>query len=250
MYQRQQDASMREAFLMLAADTALQTGKADLSEQLRQEILTQNPHHILKPFAHFPEAARHPDVEGYLDDLRTKYPREVALDLLEAFQPGAPTAPPSDIPATLPPQPRPHGPLPPPLVPPTRAEAPEKPLKVYRHYEIDETQPPPTLPPQAARPRGQPRPAPAPAPAPAPRPAAPRQAPPPAPKPRAVPPPPRAAAPGTTVPLKPSAPAPEPEGDGSTAGSWVGTLLYLLVLAAGVALAMHALVPYELLQDL
>ena len=50
--------------------------------------------------ATFAEAVQHPDIENYLDDLRQKYPVEVAQDLLESIWAQSPQ-PSADIPATL-----------------------------------------------------------------------------------------------------------------------------------------------------
>ncbi len=247
MYQQQQDAAMREVFLMLAADAALRAGRPGQAEQLRQELLRQNPYHALKPFPTFVEATQHPDIENYLDDLRMKYPAEVAEDMLESIIPANLPPPASGVPGTDPPQtlnPIPATLPPPPSASNPQGNDPEKPLKVYREsYEVDETQPPPTIPPQPRQPK----------PAAQPRPPMPRQpqrtAPPrasvhpPAGRPRPVPP----------RPAPPPAPAPaaklDPEDEHPTNGSWVGTLLYLVVLAAAVALAMFTLLPHELLQD-
>ncbi len=248
LYKQQQDAGMREVFLMLAADAALRAGRPSQAEQLRQELLRENPHHVLKPFPTFVEAAQHPDIDNYLDDLRQKYPLEVAEDLLGSIFPMNLPAPGQDVPATMPPQPRPKSPsMPPPAETKPPAEEGEKPFKVYREqYEVDETQPPPTLPPQP-KPAGQPRPR-----------ALPRQAPPrPAasPRPSTSTPPPRTRAP---VPRRAAAPPPpivavprpgaDPEEDKMASGAWVGTLLYVIVLAVAVAVAMFTLVPHELFE--
>src|SRR5438132_14107957 len=115
MYHQQRDAGMREVFLMLAADAALRAGRPGQAEQLRQELLKQNPYHALKPFPTFVEAAQHPDIENYLDDLRLKYPVEVAEDMLESVIPATLPPPASTAPGTDPPQPRiPLGPTMPP----------------------------------------------------------------------------------------------------------------------------------------
>jgi hypothetical protein len=248
MYQQQNDAGMREVFLMLAADAALRAGRPGQAEQLRQELLRQNPYHALKPFPTFVEATQHPDIENYLDDLRLKYPVEVAQDMLESVIPATLSPPASTTPGTDPPQPR--GTLSPTLPPQPNPAAvdPEKPLKVYREsYEVDETQPPPTLPPQPRQPKpaAQPKP---PMPRQPPRAAPPGRVPaPPAGRPRPVPP--RPAPPPVALAPPATKPKPEPEEEQPTNGAWVGTLLYLLVLAAAAALTMFTLVPHELLQD-
>jgi hypothetical protein len=267
MYERQQDPGMREVFLMLAADAALRADHPAQAESLRQELLRQDPHHVLKPFPSFSEAVQHPDIANYLDDLRQKYPVEVAEDLLESVWPPS-TQPMSDVPATLPPQQRQQGPLTPPparKLPPGTTEKAGEPLKVYRVApDLEETQPPPVLPPPVNRPPtvpptrlhppGQPAPA-----RPAPRQPAARQAA--APRPigtappaaRARPPvlrPAQMASPQPAAPLPPLPSATADPEEPQTGGAWVGAILFLVVLAAGVALAMFTLVPYELLREL
>jgi hypothetical protein len=89
-YDRLGQASMRDRFLILAADAALASGQADEAERLRQRLLTGNRHHMLKPYGSFAEAVRAADVETYLRDLRANYPPEVAGQLLNSLGgPGA-----------------------------------------------------------------------------------------------------------------------------------------------------------------
>jgi hypothetical protein len=240
------DPGLREGFLMLAADTALKAGRADEAERLRQELLNSNPYHALKPFPSFVEAARHPDIKGYLDDLRLKYPPEVVEEMLETIWPTTPGEPPADMPATL----DPRGPVPSqgkPVSPPVTRNA--EPLRVFRETsEVEETQPPPRLPDPVRN-----RPAP-------PKPAAPvpqrqeKPAPRPAPKP-ALPQKPRPVV-RATFPPRPTAPvAPQPtehhpaEND-LAGGAWVGAVLFLVVLLAGTALAAWTLLPPDLARAL
>lgn len=249
MYQ-QQDAGMREVFLLLAADTALRANRTSQAEQLRQDLLRNNPYHVLKPFPTFVEAAQHPDIQNYLDDLRMKYPPEVAEDLLESVIPATLSQPIGDVPGTEPPEKKPAVLTPPPAKRaveqvPTTLDEQKQPFKVYREtYEVDETQPPPTLPPLPRQPRAATAP-------PRPRQAPPRPtAPPPRPAAAAAPPPPRARqAPRQVTPVleRPASP-PVPEEERAMAGAWVGTLLYLIVMAVGVGLTVLTLVPYELLR--
>jgi len=244
-FQRKDDPGMREIFLVLAADTALKAGQPAKAEQLRAELLTDNPYHLLKPFPTFAEAIQHPDIEIYVADLREKYPVEVARDLLEPLLPGALALSPQEQasrpvdtgPLTPPPTRRQPAAVPPAPRPP---EDPSEPLRVFREApDVAETQPPPTLPPQRApRPAGQPRPAPAAPPRPRP------PAPPPAGRPRPLAPP----QPVAAAPPARTAPAASPPEEGKlTAGAWVGTLLFMVMLAAGVALLMLTLFPQELL---
>lgn len=85
-YERLNQASMRDRFLVLAADSALYAGLAEEAEMLRQRLLQANPHHLLKPYRSFAEALQTPDVQVYIQDLRTNYPLQVAEDLLRSLQ--------------------------------------------------------------------------------------------------------------------------------------------------------------------
>ena len=273
-FQRQNNPGMRDLFLMLAADAALKGGRAEEAERLRQQLLKLNPHHLLKPYASFAEAAAVPDIRGYLDELRQKYPVEEAEEMLETIVPLAP-APSDEAPPTLPPSPRPRPPAAPPAAPlgaePRKAD---EPLKVYRvHPEIGETQPPrppreperPLPPPTRKLPVRPVAPGPidetlppqrqAAAPPPLeetmnPRAAPPRPARPPVQRPRPVPPPaparrPVAPAPRPAEPTRPP-PAPaeaEPEGLLAGGGAWVGVALFWLVLVVGLALGALTLLP-------
>jgi hypothetical protein len=82
--------SMRDRFLILAADAALEVGQAGEAERIRLRLLQGSRHHMLRPYASFAEAARAVDVQTYLRDLRTNYPPEVAQQLLDSLkEPGA-----------------------------------------------------------------------------------------------------------------------------------------------------------------
>jgi hypothetical protein len=96
-------ASMRDRFLMLAADAALGAGHPAEAERLRQKLLTTNRHHMLRPYASFAEASRAADVQTYLSDLRTNYPLAEARDLLGTLRgEGAAKPPARAIPPTAP----------------------------------------------------------------------------------------------------------------------------------------------------
>lgn len=221
-YERLGQATMRDRFLMLAADAALQAGQATEAERLRQRLLSGSRHHMLKPYGSFAEAAGAPDVQTYLRDLRLNYPPDVAGQMLnslrgsqnEAAAPAAaPTPPPAApapraVPATAPlmdmsaPSPKRPG-AGRPLVPESGYPlAPEVPVKA----------PPP-------------KPAPKPAPAPAPAPAAKRPAPAPAP------------APAPLQVQKMASPTTEPR----NAGAWFSGLLAFVVFLAGVGVAVLTL---------
>lgn len=80
--------SMRDRFLMLAADAALANGQPAEAEGLRQRILAGSRHHMLRPYRSFTEANRAPDVQTYLADLKANYPPDQARDLLENLRAG------------------------------------------------------------------------------------------------------------------------------------------------------------------
>jgi hypothetical protein len=293
-YGRRHDPGMREDFLLLAADAALEAGQGERAEQFRHVLLRENPSHEVRYHASFAEAARHPDTRARLDDLRQQYPPEKAEHLLEELEESfwpAHASPPPGVPSTTPPQPRGRG------QPVTEESSALDPLKIYPpSVDVAQTQPPPVpLPRPAARPAvppqrpaaGQPRPAtppsanqlptetlPPPPPA-VPRTVLPRQAaaakPLAAPRPAANPPPPAPPPPPRPVP-RPQAPPPvveqrspalrrpagparfsqpkEHEEEPMAGGAWFSTLLFLLLLLAGLSLAFIALVPPELFQQL
>jgi hypothetical protein len=245
-YERNGQPPMRDRFLVLAADAALAGGQPEEAEQLRQQLLHANRHHMLRPFASFSEAAEAPDVQAYLHDLRVNYPPEIAAALLDTVRADE-TAPPHETaPHYEPPAPRPPQPAAPPI-PPT--------APLMDLFARD-----PTLSwvnPVVARPLGAraapaefnergeekpPRPAPAQPPATHRKPTAPR-----APEPQAEPPRPRpASAPTAAAPLlgeRQPAPALEPPADEPR--RWVSWVLAGVALAAGLGWAFLALVrPY------
>lgn len=104
-YERLGQPTMRDRFLMLAADAALQAGDANEAERLRQRLLTGSRHHMLRPYASFAEAAATPDVQTYLRDLRLNYPQDVAEQMLASLSgnPPTPARRPEPTPAAMPP---------------------------------------------------------------------------------------------------------------------------------------------------
>lgn len=85
---QQGQPQMHDRFLVLAADVALNAGKAAEAERLRLRLLKQNPHHLLKPFASFAEAVRSDDVRNYVRALRRSHPPESAEQLLQTLRNG------------------------------------------------------------------------------------------------------------------------------------------------------------------
>ncbi len=222
-YEKQRQPQMRDRFLMLAADAALAAGRPDEAERLRLRLLKVNPHHMVKPYASFAEALKAPDVLTYVKDLRVNYPADVAEDLLRTLQ-GEQKHPPAGVPVTAPVMDidaSRTAALP-------KAEEGETFFDSKEEADLART----AAPVNAPRPRPPARPEPPqtiplqpdpvrPAPA-RPAPAAPR--------------PPAAAARGPApAPDARSAPMRPPE-EPAAGGSWFAVLLFLLVLASGLAL--------------
>ncbi len=271
-YEKLGQFSMRDRFLMLAASAALESGQENEAERLRTQLLQQNRHHMLRPYRSFREAIAAPDVHTYLEDLKRNYPYEVAHQLLIALQEGRtppvmskpltvrrpavsatqtsipPAAvpgrtplpaqqPPASTPTTSRPEPAslpPTAPVVDPYEPidatPRPSWQPIKPTKVVDELEL--TRPvsnlreesPSALP---AKPLAQPVPKAAPA---TPDPARPTVRPAVAvPRPKPSPP--------AEVPVVPPVAETVPAPETPLTGAWVGGLLSLIVLLAGLALA-------------
>jgi hypothetical protein len=84
-YDRHHQPRMRDLFLMLAADACLRSSQGDKAELFRRRLLDLNPNHRLKPYASFAEACQYPEMKRELEELRAKYPPEVAQQLLESL---------------------------------------------------------------------------------------------------------------------------------------------------------------------
>jgi hypothetical protein len=214
-YEHQGQPSMRDRFLVLAADAALAAGLPDQAERLRQRLLQANPHHLLKPYGSFAEALEAADVQTYVSDLRQNYPLETAESLLQTLrdkeQP-APEAPP-EAEATL--------------TPGRLGAHPE--VFAVRHEEAPAS--PSPAPPRPAARRDAPAKNRPPRAIPLPRP----EGPPPRPTPAPTPPVPLA-----TEPVAPAAP-PQTAAEGGGGGAWLASALFGLFLTAGVVLAVYTL---------
>ena len=242
-YERRGQDSLRDRFLVLAADAAHRDGREDEAERLRLRLLQANPHHLLKPFSSFAEAAAAPDVGQYVRDLRANYPPDVAASLLRSL--GAPGGQPAgrQIPVTAP------------LIsldsPAGNGGDPR--METLRLPPVQE-RPTPPVPraPAAARPAHDNRPPHRSASAPPARPATPHQHPTrpapvgaAAPPPKPVPPAPRAPRPASArpvprVPVATPAPPPPPApvvGPSEPEGAWLSAALSGVVLVAGLAAA-------------
>jgi hypothetical protein len=273
-YDRRGQVSMRDRFLILAADAALEAGQAGEAERLRQRLLQGSRHHMLRPYSSFAEAVQAPDVQTYLRDLRVNYPLDVAEQLLESLRSAAPALEQTPL-VNLSLDPVPPAPAIPPTAPlidlsstpaaqpgkladaevwHTRGmAAPGRPARVdtypIRQEAEPATTPPrplaqplPARPPQPRPAAGSARPAPPPAPAPLPPAAQPARA---VPVTQPVPRPPLARPLGPSAPLaQPLAAIPRPaleELEPAGQGGWLSMLLVGVVLAAGLALVAFTL---------
>jgi hypothetical protein len=232
-YEVRGEASMRDRFLVLAADAALASGMPEEAERLRQRLLQVNPHHLLRPYGTFAEALQAPDVRTYVRDLRLNYPLDTAESLLRSVRDDA--APPSaqEEPAAAPPP------------------AAEKPVYPVRE-EPRAAQRPAVVARTVASRKAIPLPAPsAPAVAPAARPAAKPTSSVPISRSAARPAPASQRGPAARVdaplapPLKAPAvarrPLPRRRADEPSSGSWLSSLLFGLFVVAGAAVAVFAL---------
>jgi hypothetical protein len=224
-YEQRGQAQMRDRFLVLAADAAQSAGKTGEAERLRQRLLRQNPHHLLKPYATLAEALKAPDVQSYVADLRRSYSPETAEHLRDSLRANA--GGPQEAPA------RPSGAGQKTMQP--HQESAEV-LKFYRvEEEMEEVVPPAVAQRQApAPPRTAPKP-------PVSSPARPpvSDIPPTQRAPSKRPPRP-APSPFATDPLPPPAANPYPWDRGErekAPGSWVASALFLLLLIIGLGLA-------------
>jgi hypothetical protein len=112
----------RERFWLLAADAAMQAGNADEAEKLRRQILAHNPNYFLRPYENFAAAAKTPDIQKYIQDLRKHYPPAQAERWLQSLRGQAqqPTVDPAGL-ATLQPKQALPRPAPPPAAPPAKS---------------------------------------------------------------------------------------------------------------------------------
>ena len=101
-YDRLGQVSMRDRFMILAADAALEAKQQVEAERLRQRLLQASRYHMLRPYNTFAEAIQSPDVQTYLRDLRANYPLDVARQLLATLLPtGAVSSSPPEAPLAL-----------------------------------------------------------------------------------------------------------------------------------------------------
>jgi hypothetical protein len=217
-HERQGLAQLRDRFLMLAAAAAFSAGCSEEAEHLRRRLLCGNPHHMLRPYGSFGEAIHSADVQGYLDDLRRQYSLEKAESLLDSLR-GYVPAPSHEETSYLPPTAGDIdiGPAP---------EDTTEPLKVYRMRdepnELVPILPPWDDAPQLSKPLPRSRPT--------------RTM---LPRPVAIPVRPSALRQPTARPMPAISDSPQDFDEAS--GGWVGGLLFVVVLAAAVSLALYTL---------
>jgi len=210
-HERQGQPQLRDRFLVLAADAAFTADRSAEADLLLARLLRTNPHHMLRPFTSFREAMASADIQNYVAELRRTHPpeqAEEAFDALRAARGGQPALRPTRVfPPTMPVV----------NVDDPRPDSEPEPLKVYRGQgDLDATLAPPTS--RPARPTPPPR-----------TPVAPPK------------PPPR---PSRPVPPAPDFPTESPvsppsatDGDEMGRGSAISLTLFVLLLAAGLALA-------------
>lgn len=87
-------ALMRDRYLVLASHAAVAAGRAEEAERLRNSLLRHNPHHLLTPFASMAEAMASRDVRKYVEGLRNMHPPESAQEVLRQRSLEQPRQPP------------------------------------------------------------------------------------------------------------------------------------------------------------
>jgi hypothetical protein len=94
----------RDRFLVLAADAAQAAGRQEDAEKLRMRLLKHNPHHLLRPYSSFAQALSSADVQSYVNDLRNSYPPRKAAEMLASASsgPNQPVSQPKPLPPTQP----------------------------------------------------------------------------------------------------------------------------------------------------
>jgi len=85
-FDKLRDAGKRDLFLVLAAESALSLGLAEIAERMLQKLLAASPHSLLKPYSSLSEAMRSPDVQFYVEDLKRQFPPEKAERLLQELE--------------------------------------------------------------------------------------------------------------------------------------------------------------------
>jgi hypothetical protein len=109
-YERIGDASMRDRFLVLAADAYLASSRPSDAEQVRAHLVRVNPQHLLKGQLSMVQALQSSDVRNYVDGLKRHYPPDQAAKLLRELQnrpamvanaPPRPQAPGGAVPMTI-----------------------------------------------------------------------------------------------------------------------------------------------------
>jgi len=210
-HERQGQPQMRDRFLVLAADAALSAGRPTEADLLLARLLRSNPHHMLRPYASFGQAMASTDIQNYVGELRHTYPPDQAeqqFDALRVARGAAAGRQTRALPPTAPVVDLDNG--------AASAGAGREPLKVYRVQDEGEA---PSAPPRGTRPV-------------LPRPP---NSPPRTPDPYPL------VADGAAEPRPRALPPSAAEPDDVATGSWVSLGLFVVLLAAGLALAAWSL---------
>ena len=211
-HERQGLDQLRDRFLILAAASAQSAGQSEEAEHLRQRLLRNGDHHLLRPFASMAQAMCAPDIQACVEELRLEYPVHAAEDLLASVRGPVPQAQRGSTRVL------------PPTAPVIDLNRPAEPFKVYPGGEEDDV---PILPEWDDRPR--------------------RKTSFPSVKPSRLQPAAASARPATVVVKRPAVSlsppksarlaAMEPEESEQSSGRWVGPCLSVFVLAAALYLA-------------
>jgi hypothetical protein len=105
-YTESGQTTLRDYFVLLAADAFLASGQEDEAEYFYVEFSGRNPDHVLSRAGTLAAAVNHPEGRTYLGNLRQNYPEDVVRDLVQEAR-NRITPAPRPVPA---PNPRPLAP--------------------------------------------------------------------------------------------------------------------------------------------
>ncbi len=86
LYHQRGEPTMRDRFLILAADAATAAGQGQEAERLLQRLIQLSPHHLFKAYRTFAEALLAEPVKTYLADLKQNYPPDMVQRLLVSLR--------------------------------------------------------------------------------------------------------------------------------------------------------------------
>lgn len=82
-YTESGQTTLRDYFVLLAADAFLASGQEDEAEYFYVEFSGRNPDHVLSRAGTLAAAVNHPEGRTYLGNLRQNYPEDVVRDLVQ-----------------------------------------------------------------------------------------------------------------------------------------------------------------------